>query len=227
MSSFSSYLTRPIILAFGGGLLSIITAAYLLGFISPDSEPTHPIGSSTDTEVHVHGDFRLYIGDTRIRFTDPKYQSTPEHTHHVSLHFHDGNDEVIHRHANGVTLSDFFASLGMKLTNECLTLDTGKEYCTTETEKLILILNGERTSAIEDYSINEEDRILVYYGNPTNPNLDGYISGVTDMACMYSGTCPEKGTPPTESCGLTCEVADLARYESTSIWNRITSFFTQ
>jgi hypothetical protein len=224
MSSFSPYLTRPIIIAFAGGLLSIIMVAYVLGFISPDSESTHPVGTSTDTEVHVHGDFKLYIGDERIRFTDPKYQSTPEHTHHVSLHFHDGNDEVIHRHADNVTLSDFFSSLDMSLTNECLTLSNGEDYCTNETETLMLLINGERTLNVTEYIINEEDRILVYYGNPTNPNLTEYITSVTEMACMYSGTCPEKGTPPTESCGLTCEVADIARSESTSIWNHLTTF---
>lgn len=184
------------------------------------AESTHPVGTTVGGAVHVHGDFRLYIGDERLRFTDDKYQSSTATTHHASLHFHDGNDEVIHRHADGVTLTEFFDSINMKLTNECLTLDTGIEYCTSATSTLMLIVNNERTTDIENYIFMEEDRILIYYGDPTNPNIRDYTIGVTDLACMYSGTCPERGTPPTESCGLTCEVADAAQPKA-HFWTRI------
>ena len=184
-----------------------------------------PIGTSHDDVVHVHGDFRLYIGDDRIRFTDDKYQSSTAHTHHASLHFHDGNDEVIHRHADNVTLSEFFISIGFKLTNDCLTMDTGLEHCTSATNTLMLIVNNERTMDIENYIFAEEDRILLYYGDPTNTKIRDYTVGVTDLACLYSGTCPERGTPPTESCGLTCEVADLAAGDSASLWHQVKEFF--
>ncbi len=218
-------LFRRHVLAMLIGVCTVVAVATLFSYVTERTPGSHPIGSSTDTEVHVHSDFKLYIGDERIRFTDAKYQSTPEHTHHATLHFHDGNDEVIHRHANEVTLSDFFASLGMKLTNECLTLDTAVEHCTNETEQLFLIVNGERITNITDYIIGEEDRILVYFGDPTNPNIREYVNDITDMACMYSGTCPEKGTPPTESCGLTCEVADLAASEASGLLNTIIHWF--
>jgi hypothetical protein len=167
----------------------------------------------------------MYIGDERIRFTDDKYQSSTAHTHHASLHFHDGNDEVIHRHADNVTLVEFFESIKMELNNECLTLDTGTQYCTNATDTLILIVNNERITDIVNYIFAEEDRILMYYGDPTNPNIPDYIKGVTDLACMYSGTCPERGTPPTEGCGLTCEVADLETAKQEGLWHTIKHFF--
>lgn len=198
---------KPFIVGTTGMIIAIVIG-YVLTTTSPTT--THPIGASTNTEVHVHGDFKMYLNDERIRFTDKKYQSSTEHSHHVSLHFHDGNDEVIHRHADNVTLVEFFASIGMKLTNECLTLDTGKNYCTNATNTLMLIVNNERTLNIENYIFAEEDRILLYYGDPKSPNIRDLAISVTDTACMYSGTCPERGTPPTEGCGLTCEVADNA-----------------
>lgn len=188
-------------------------------------ETTHPVGTSHDNVVHVHGDFRMYIKDERIRFTEEKYQSSTALTHHVSLHFHDGNDEVIHRHADNVTLAEFFDSIGITVTNDCLTMDTGVKHCTNATNTLMLIVNNERVIDIEDYIFAEEDRILIYYGDPTNPKIRDYTVGVTDLACMYSGTCPERGTPPTESCGLTCEVADVAATESDSVWHHIKEFF--
>ncbi|MBY0537996.1 hypothetical protein K2P47_01205 [Patescibacteria group bacterium] len=189
------------------GLLVTIGYHFLISKHTESNQ--HPIGSGSTEEVHVHGDFRMYLGDERIRFTDKKYQSSPEHTHHASLHFHDGNDEVIHRHADGVTLTDFFHSLGITLTNDCVTLDTATEYCTNNNDTLLLIVNGERVTNITEYIFSEEDRILLYYGDATNPKIADYVAGITDLSCVYSGTCPERGTPPTESCGLTCEVADL------------------
>ena len=205
------------------GLLAIATLAAII--TKYPHKTTHPVGTSHDGVVHVHGDFRLYIGDERIRFTDEKYQSSTAHTHHASLHFHDGNDEVIHRHADNVTFSEFFASIGLTITNDCLTLDTGVKHCTDTDNKLILFVNGTPVSDITSYIFAEKDRIFMYYGNPTNPKLPEYIASVTDIACMYSGTCPERGTPPTESCGLTCEVADLAATDSEGIWHKIKGFF--
>ncbi|MES2966298.1 MAG: hypothetical protein V4668_00760 [Patescibacteria group bacterium] len=211
---------RHIMAGVGGFLLALF-----LGYIFIPAKTTHPIGTSFDTEVHVHGDFRMYINDDRIRFTEDKYQSSVEHTNHVSLHFHDGNDEVIHRHADGVTLTDFFTSLGMTLTNECVAMDSGTEYCTNDSETLLLIVNGERVTNVEEYIFSEEDRILLYYGDATNPNIKDYVAGITDLSCMYSGTCPERGTPPTESCGLTCEVADIAAHPQ-NLLHTIKDFFT-
>lgn len=204
-------MTRPTIQQIIAGISGFIIAIGIGSLLTPDL-PSHPVGTSFDTQVHVHGDFRMYIGNERIRFTDTKYQSSAEHTHHATLHFHDGNDEVIHRHTDGVTLTDFFNSLGMTLTNDCVTMDTDIEYCTNDTNTVLLIVNGERVTDITEYIFSEEDRILLYFGDATNPNITEYIAGITDLSCMYSGTCPERGTPPTESCGLTCEVADLATH---------------
>jgi hypothetical protein len=218
--------SRPIVALVFGLLVALLVGTFISKPDHDHQSTSHPIGTTQGEGVHVHGDFRLYIGDERIRFTDDKYQSSGATTHHASLHFHDGNDEVIHRHADGMTLVEFFNSIGITLDNECLTLDTGTEYCTNATGTLMLIVNNERTLDIKNYIFAEEDRILIYYGDPKNPNIRDYTVGVTDLACVYSGTCPERGTLPTESCGLTCEVADAASSEPDSWLHTIKDFFT-
>ena len=211
MKSFcTNYCTVPTIVAFLIGLAVAGVIGYVTGTLTmPHKTSTHPIGTSQDGKIHVHADFRLYLGDERVRFTEEKYQSDIERIRHTSLHFHDGNDEVIHRHADNVTLSDFFASIGMKLTNDCLIMDTGIEHCTNDTDTVLLIVNGVQVIDNAKYVIQEADRILLYFGDATNPNIRTYVGEITDLACMYSGTCPERGTPPTEGCGLTCEVSDF------------------
>lgn len=157
-------------------------------------------------EVHVHANFSFYILNNRVDLTAEKYQSSPESIKHPSMHFHDGVDTVLHRHAEGITLGEFMKSLGITLTSSCVTLDTQEEYCTDAHNVLRLYVNGTVVQDPASYVTQEKDRLLLYYGAPGDPIISELLMGVTDDACMYSGTCPERGNPPFESCGLTCEI---------------------
>lgn len=162
-----------------------------------------------DDAVHVHSDVLVYIEGEQFDFTEEKYQSSIENILHKNYHFHDNDDNVIHRHAAGLTLPEFFDSLGFTLTDDCLTTDQGQEYCTQSDGVLRLYVDGEIQEDVTNYIPQEEDRILVYYGAPDDPAVDTYLNEISDDACYYSGTCPERGTPPPESCGITCEMDEL------------------
>ncbi len=157
-------------------------------------------------EVHVHSDFLIMVDGKKVDLTQDKYQSTANDVKLANLHLHDNQGNIIHRHAEGLTLGDLLRSIGFKINNDCLTLDTGEEYCANETKELTLYVNGEKFSPIADYINQEADRVLLYYGDKNSPNISEYENDVTDEACIYTGTCPERGTPPPEACGLTCEV---------------------
>ncbi len=207
-----TFLTKHTLLAGSLGIVTALVLGYNLGLYTFSGALGYDLPNHTATfngPVHVHADFRLYIDDERIRFTDKKYQSDEKHILDAAQHFHDGNDEVVHRHANNATLADFFHSIGVTLTDTCLTLDTGTAHCTNATNQLLLFVNGTPVPDIISYQTAEKDRILLYYGDPKNPRLPEYIAGVTDESCLYSHTCPERGEPPTESCGLTCDVANI------------------
>lgn len=158
------------------------------------------------TEVHVHSDFLFYANSERIRFEDDRYQSALNQILHADMHFHDNNDKVIHRHADGLTLGEFFDSLGVTLTKDCITLDTGTAYCNDEENVFQVFVNGERIENPASYINQEEDRMLFYFGPADAPEIATYLTEVSDEACIYSWTCPERGTPPPEACGLTCEL---------------------
>jgi hypothetical protein len=187
------------IIAVGGGL----------GFSYYQNHLADPYGGYYDqivAEYHIHADFAIYLNDTRLQLTDEKYMSSVEQIIHPDLHLHDGNQDLLHIHAEGLTFSNFLESIGMPLTNDCMTDERGFQHCTGGGQELALFVNGERVSDIVGYVPKDEDRILLYYGNLSNPNITGYVAGITDQACIYTGTCPERGTPPPEACGLTCEI---------------------
>ena len=131
------------------------------------------------------------------------------------LHLHDGNGHVIHRRKPHLTLLDFLHSIGVKTR-----LTKGKDLCIrfprlpTETcEKpwvyFTMYVNDPRqgfASALkDDYDFRDGDHILITYGIPENQtNFVELVHAewlkMTDDACLYSQTCPERRKPPVENC---------------------------
>ena len=203
---------------------------------------------------HTHADFAVWIGEKRLDFSDPEYMSTPpaqtsflrsltgvsaalahgEEGGEVlpgrgDLHLHDGNGHVIHMHKPGQTIGDFFQSIGLKMTETCLTLDkhqmqkfeaqrkqemmpgyTGfilfhegdRDVCTGALFQWEMFVNGNEHPFDPSYRIQDLDHILLSYndGDVQQKAIKQQLSAMTDDACMYSKTCPWRGEPPTENC---------------------------
>jgi hypothetical protein len=53
----------------------------------------------------------------------------------------------------------------MNVTDTCFTNDNGTKYCSNGRENLEFYVNGNKTKSIADYVFNDDDRILVVYGD--------------------------------------------------------------
>lgn len=195
-----THLPKPLLASIAGIILGLSIGVLVLYGQSPQ-QATHD-----NDEVHVHSDFLFIINDERVDLSGEAYQSHLRQILHEDIHFHDANDKVVHRHAEGITLVEFMASLGFTLTQDCLTTDTGTTYCNDENQVVRYYVNEIPLDSITDYINQEEDKILLYVGTADNPNLPEYLGQISDDSCLYSGTCPERGTPPPSSCGITCEL---------------------
>lgn len=184
----------------------IAAVVILLGIFSFRFYQASQMHDHYDTDVHVHSDFALYVQDKRLDLTSDKYQSSLTSEKDKNIHIHDGNDRVIHRHAEGITFAHFLQSIGFTLTNDCFTMDTKEVTCSDEKNEVALYVNGEKRNDVTTYINQEKERILLYVGPRNNPNLQTYLDLVTDEACIPSGTCPERGQPMAETCGLTCDL---------------------
>lgn len=158
---------------------------------------------------HAHFDLSVVLDGTPIDFTQDKYQSSEENELDEAIHMHDGNGKVVHLHKKGATLEQFFNSLKIKFTKECLNLDTGANYCNGTSKTLKMFVSGQENTDFEKYVPQDLDRILITYGAQTESQIKSQIDGVSDDACIYSEKCPERGTPPDEKCvgglGTGCE----------------------
>ena len=158
--------------------------------------------------IHYHADFALYINGSSYDFSQEKYMSGDNKSLSNFVHLHDMDGEVIHKHAEGITLGFFFESIGMKLNSACLVLDDGTSYCNKDDKGLKMYVNGKHNDEFAGYDIQDEDKILLSFGDESEEGIKRQIDSITDEACIYSLTCPEKGVPPEEAAcvGETCEV---------------------
>ena len=143
---------------------------------------------------HNHADFAVYLNGVQYNFSQEKYMSSENVSLSHNLHLHALDGEIIHIHAPGVKLKDFFRSIGMNFTANCFVLDDGQSFCNNAQSKLLFYVNGRQDYRYGEYESQDLDRILITYGS-------GYAQqSVSDRACIYSLKCPERGAPPDESC---------------------------
>lgn len=167
-----------------------------------------PAPEVENVSVHEHADFAVYLNGEQVDFSKEEYQSNDEDHKHEYTHLHDGVGHIIHKHRTGVSIGELFDSIGMNFSQACFALDTGEQFCNSNTKSLKFFVNGEENSRFGDYEIADLDQILISYG-PKDEDVSEQLESLTDEACIYSETCPERGTPPEEACvggiGSECE----------------------
>lgn len=176
-------------------------------YLNADPYSSHSTADPFDSKYHVHADFRIFVADEQVDLSGEEFMTTGTHMVSKHAHLHDGNGEVEHIHAENLTFAGFLDSLDITLTDSCLALFGGEALCSDEEQAILLYVNEALyTEPMSEYEPVDDDRILLYYGEPTNQNLSTYIEDIPFDSCYYSGTCPERGIAPPESCGLTCEL---------------------
>jgi len=157
--------------------------------------------SASAPSVHIHANIRVVVDGTLIDFSQDTYQKTSDGKElSEDVHFHGGNGEVVHVHKAGITINDLFAPFGMNLGRDCLTLDASTTKCATGANKIRMYVNGVQNTDYGNYVFKDLDRVLVIYGSESDATVQTQINSVPDTACIYSKTCPERGTPSAEEC---------------------------
>lgn len=143
---------------------------------------------SSEQAYHAHFDIKVYINGTAVDLSQDKYQSKEGSELDDNIHLHDGNGKVVHVHKEDVPLSELFDSIKLSFPAD------------TEASNLKVYVNGALNAQALSYIPQDLEHILVSYGPTQDPNISSQISSVSDDACIYSLKCPERGTPPPESC---------------------------
>lgn len=143
----------------------------------------NPITQGTGQPAfHAHFDVRIVVNGNAIDLTQDKYQSKEGAELDPNVHLHDKNGKVVHIHKEGVTLGELLDSLKLNITGR-------------------LFVNGkEVTGDLRKYTPQDLDKVLIVSGTMTDAQITSQESLVSNDSCIYSLKCPERGTPPPESC---------------------------
>ena len=137
-----------------------------------------PLGSA-----HEHAAFLVKVNGQNIDFSQPQYQVQSDY-----IHVENGDGTTLHRHATNVTFADFLKSIKMDIDkkNNCLAFTNGTEYCDDENNKLRTFINGNSTGSISDYILNNNDRLLVIYGNETDEQIANALDELNKIKIQYN-----------------------------------------
>ena len=146
----------------------IVIAVYSFSIYSKNVQSMHNANYGPVGSAHVHAAFAVKLNGTQLDFSDPKYQVKSRY-----MHVENNDGTTLHRHATGVPVNEFFRSIKMNVTNNCFTTDNGTKYCSNGKENLDFFVNGTKVPSIANYVFNDDDRILIAYGeNPLQIKQD-------------------------------------------------------
>ena len=149
-------------------LIAVIVGYAGYEFINMDSNaPGAPPNAGKLGDEHEHASVLVKIFGDKFDFTSPAYQIKSSW-----IHFEDSDGTTIHRHSSGVTLDYLFANIGIGIDNECYKFPDGRQFCTNEDYSLKYFINHEPVKDINDYVLEEGDRILITYGSETPEQIE-------------------------------------------------------
>jgi hypothetical protein len=166
-------------------ILPIIAVIAIIAVISMFlySPNLPPSGFGALGSAHQHAAFLVKVNGENIDFRQPQYQVQSDY-----IHVENGDGTTLHRHATNVTFADFLKSIKMDLdeTNNCLVFTNGTQYCNNKDNQLRTFINGNSTESISDYVINDNDRLLVIYGNETQGQVSEALDELNKIKIQFT-----------------------------------------
>ncbi|MEK7535936.1 MAG: protein-disulfide isomerase [Patescibacteria group bacterium] len=167
--------------------LVVIVGALILRYQNKPNEEIHVANNAKGSipglagSEHSHMSILVMINGEPVDFSQARYQLQSD-----LVHFEDGDGVYIHKHATGITLSYLFETLKIKLTDDCITLDSGLEYCSDGKASLKTYLNRELFVDWDKYELRDGDKILIDYGTSTEFDIALLLNSVPDLSSDLS-----------------------------------------
>ena len=130
------------------------------------SGPGIPPGAGKLGDEHEHASMLVRIFGDKFDFAAPAYQVKS-----AWIHFESSDGNTIHRHASGVTLGYLFENLNIIASEECFIFPDDRQFCTNEDYSLKYYINHQPVDTIRDYVFDDQDRILISYGNESEEQI--------------------------------------------------------
>src|SRR3990167_5769261 len=141
----------------------VIAAALTLAFISTNKPPSDMLTTQTPTptgttNVDIKASFTIITGSITRNFSAEKY-----HNKSQDVYIENPDPSVIYVTKTGITWDDFFKTLPMKLTKDCLITGDSETLCERDEKTLKFFLNDAETPNLLGTEIKNGDRALIIF----------------------------------------------------------------
>ncbi len=122
---------------------------------------------TTKKEVNIKASFTMVTDNITRSFKNSKYHNKSADVF-IAKQETEGlitsdDPTIVHVKKEGITWDDFFKTLPMKLTKDCLITGDGERLCDKENGTLKLFLNEKQEKNLLDKEINEGDKALIKF----------------------------------------------------------------
>ena len=149
------------------GLIGLIVGYASFTFVTMGTDtPGAPPGAGKLGDEHEHASVLVRIFGDKFDFSATTYQIKSSW-----IHFEESDGNTVHRHSSGVTLNYLFETLNIEIDEDCYIFADGRQFCTNEDYSLKYFINRDSVNSINDYVIQNDDRILISYGNETEAQI--------------------------------------------------------
>ena len=159
-------------------MIGVIVAFACFEFVtSTNNVPGAPENAGKLGAEHIHASMLVKIFGDKFDFSTPNYQvKTPW------IHFENQDGDTIHRHSTGVELEFLFNSMNIAVDDNCFVFPDGRQFCTNEDYSLKFYVNEQLVKDLRQYIIQEDDRILITYGNEDQLAIDSQLAELNAQA---------------------------------------------
>ena len=149
-----------------GVLLFIAIAITVSGFILFNKSQTQkdltpsptPQNQKFNPPAGGKASFSIVTGTTTRSFSAEKY-----HNQSSDVYIENPDPTIVNVKKIGITWNDFFKTLPMKLTKDCLTTGDGETFCNGKNGTLKFYLNEIETPDLLDKEIKDGDKMLIKF----------------------------------------------------------------
>ena len=154
------------------GLIGLIVGYASFTFVTMGTDtPGAPPGAGKLGDEHEHASLLVRIFGDKFDFSATTYQIKSSW-----IHFEESDGNTVHRHSSGVTLGYLFETLGIEIDENCYIFADGRQFCTNEDYSLKYFINHDSVNSINDYVIQDDDRILISYGSETQVQINQQLN---------------------------------------------------
>lgn len=125
--------------------------------------------------VSFKASFLIFTNGTKRDFSDSRYHNLSE-----DVFIEKDSPTTVNVKRANITWGDFFKSLPMQLSRDCIVTGTKQTFCNSNESSLKFYINGKRTNDFLNTKINNNDKALITFGSGTEDEIQSQLNQIPE-----------------------------------------------